>query len=281
MPELPEVETIRRMLNEVLIGKKVKDVIILEQKQFYVDSEDIIGKQVTDILRSGKILTIVLGTKDRKYINIHLKMSGQILFTENRKQAHFKNTIPLANSHTLPAKTTRVIVEFTDGSALFFNDMRKFGWFKISDQPEKPKAVDVLSNTFTFEYFQNAIHNTARPIKVVLMDQDRMAGIGNIYANDALFNANINPTKAAKGLTEDEQRRLYRSILDTIKEGIHYKGSSAKDELYVLPDSEKGSYQNYFKVYHRDGDPCRVCGTEIVKITLGGRGTFFCPNCQK
>lgn len=281
MPELPEVETIRRMLDEVLTDKKVKEIIVLEEKQFHGNPKDIIGKTVTDVLRTGKILTIVLGDKDKKYINIHLKMSGQILFTENKNQAKFKNLIPLANSHTLPAKTTRIILEFTNDSALYFNDMRKFGWFKIGDKPEKPKAVDVLSPTFTFAYFQNALHNTARPIKVVLMDQDRMAGIGNIYANDALFNAQINPTKAAKSLSEDEQKKLYRSILDTIKEGIHYKGSSAHDELYVLPDSEKGGYQNHFKVYHRDGDPCRVCGTTIVKIRLGGRGTFFCPSCQK
>lgn len=281
MPELPEVETIRRMLAEQLPGKKIQNVVVLETKQFQGNQADIIGKTVSDILRTGKILTIVLGTKEKTYISIHLKLSGQILFAEKKDHETFKNIIPLANSKKLPARTTRIILQFNDGSSLFFNDMRKFGWMRVSDKPEKPKAVDVLSPIFTFEYFQNAIQNTSRAIKVVLMDQDRMAGIGNIYANDALFNAKINPTRPAKELSVDEQKALYRSILDTIMEGIHYKGSSAKDELYVLPDSEKGSYQNHFKVYHRDGDPCRICGTEIVRIKLGGRGTFFCPNCQK
>ena len=279
MPELPEVESIRMYLEDHIIGKEIKRVEILEEKMFVGDASQMVNRKVTGVQRSGKVLTIKIGAD--LYASIHLKLSGQILYSPNKDKAVFKNTIPRADTNTMPGKTTRIILHFKDNSALYFNDMRKFGWMKLGNLPENAKGIDILSRDFTFEYFDTAISNTGRPIKVVLMDQEKMAGIGNIYANDSLYTAMINPAKKAKELTHDEKKLLYRSIMDTIKEGLHYKGSSAHDELYMLPDSEKGSYQNHFKAYHQHGKPCVRCGTIMIRTELGGRGTFFCPKCQK
>ncbi len=279
MPELPEIESIRMYLRQHIVGKTLQKVEIIAPKMFIGDEKLIIHKKVTDVLRSGKIVTIQF--ENNMYASLHLKLSGQILYAFDKNKAVFKNTIPRADSNTMPAKTTKVILYFSDNSALYFNDMRMFGWMKVSNKPEVIKGIDVLSTDFTFDYFEKVLSKTSRAIKIILMDQDKIGGIGNIYANDALFTAKIHPARKANELTHDEAKTLYRSILDTIKDGLHYKGSSAKDELYVLPDGEKGAYQHHFKAYHKHGTACVNCGTIMERIELGGRGTFFCPTCQK
>jgi formamidopyrimidine-DNA glycosylase len=279
MPELPEVESIRMYLEQHIVNKTLKSVEILEKKMFHGDETKIIGKKISSVLRSGKVLTIKF--ENNLYASIHLKLSGQILYSPDKNNSLFKNPIPRADTNKMPGKTTRIILYFDDDSALYFNDMRKFGWLKLGEKPENAKGVDILARDFTFDYFDKAISKTARPIKVVLMDQEKIAGIGNIYANDSLYVARIHPARKSDSLTIDEKKVLYRSILDTIKEGLYYKGSSAKDELYLMPDGEKGTYQNHFKAYHQHGKPCVRCGSIMKRIELGGRGTFFCPHCQK
>jgi formamidopyrimidine-DNA glycosylase len=145
---------------------------------------------------------------------------------------------------------------------------------------EETKAVDVLSPSFTLEYFKKCIRGSKKPIKPLLLEQNKITGIGNIYDNDCLWEARIHPARKANSLTEAELERLYEAIKKTINEGIQYKGSSAKDEMYVLPNSEKGSYQDHFKTYHQNGKPCPRDGAIIKRIELAGRGTFFCPQCQ-
>ena len=279
MPELPEVESIRMYLDQHVVGKTLKDIEIREKKMFFGDPKKIICKKIVAVLRGGKVLTIQF--ENKLYLSSHLKLSGQILYSPDKDKAIFKNTIPRANTNKMPGKTTRIILNFDDNSVIYFNDLRKFGWMKLNSKPEYAKGVDVLSKDFTFKYFEKAIAKTGRPIKVILMDQERIAGIGNIYANDALWGAKIHPARKSNSLTLQEKKILYRSILDTIKDGLKYKGSSAHDELYLLPDSSKGSYQNHFKAYHQHGKPCKRCGTPIQRMKLGGRGTFFCPKCQK
>ena len=279
MPELPEVESIRMYLDAHIVGKTLNEVEIREKKMFFGDPKKIIGKKIVAVLRSGKVLTIQF--ENKLYLSSHLKLSGQILYSQDKDKSIFKKTIPRANTNKMPGKTTRIILNFNDNSVLYFNDLRKFGWMKLNSKPEHPKGVDVLSKDFTFKYFESASAKTGRPIKVVLMDQERIAGVGNIYANDALWQAKIHPARKTNSLTTDEKKTLYRSILDTIKDGLKYKGSSAHDELYIMPDSSKGSYQNHFKAYHQHGTPCKRCRTIMMRMKLGGRGTFFCPNCQK
>lgn len=261
MPELPEVETIRVYLENRLIGKSIASVEIFEPRQFMGSPDDIIGQSITHLQRVGKVLS--LGLSNNKFINIHLKMSGQLLLSPDLSK----------NSHS------RILIHFKDGSCLLFRDFRKFGWVKITEKPENSTLIDVLSRYFSLPYLQEIVRTTT-PIKVLLMDQTKLAGIGNIYANDALFEAQIDPHRKSSSLSSDEIKKLYTAIKKVINEGIKYKGSSATQN-YRLPDNSKGSYQHHFRVYKRDKLPCRICGTKIIRVIQAGRSTFYCPNCQK
>ena len=288
MPELPEVETIKRQLTPNVLGKTISDVEILSPKNFIGKKKDILNKKIISVDRYGKVLVLKLDVRvgrDRplqyNYLNFHLKLSGQILFSKNVNQAVFKNTIPFTGGNKMPANTTRVIIKFKDDSGLFFNDLRKFGWIKISDQPLKPKGIDVLDKKFTLKFLTDLTDSTKRLIKPFLMDQDLITGIGNIYANDSLFLAKIHPQRLSNSLTEKEINLLYRSIKKTINEGIKDLGSSGADEAFILPDGSRGNHQRNFLVYQRENQFCLVCKTIIKRVKHNGRSSFFCPNCQK
>ena len=283
MPELPEVETIRLQLKSKIIGKIIKSVEILEKKQFIGKKEDVIGRKIVDIERCGKVLIFKLYKLDKhyNYLNIHLKLTGQILYSENLKNPVFKEIIPFTKTNKMPAKTTRIILTFTDGSGLFFNDMRKFGWFKVTEKPEKPRGTDVLSKEFTVEKLIQLVSINSRPIKVLLMDQEKITGIGNIYANEALFLAKIHPLRKSSLLSRLEITKLYKMIKKVIEQGLKYGGSSGADEAYVQINGRRGQYQRHFLVYQRENQPCPVCQTPIKRIKQGGRSSFFCPKCQK
>ena len=278
MPELPEVETIKRNLEPNIIGKIIFDIKILSPKNFSGDKKNALGKKIISIERFGKVLVIELNNK--KYLNIHFKLSGQMLFAKNINKAVYENPIPFTKGNIMPANTTRIIIEFKDKSGLFFNDLRKFGWIKLTNKPEKPKGVDVLSKDFTFEFLKKILPSK-RPVKVALMDQDKITGIGNIYANDSLFLAKIHPQRLANSLTDDEIKKLHQAILQEIKTGIKDQGSSGADEAFILPDGSKGKHQRHFLVYQREGEPCLNCKTIIKRVKHHGRSSFFCPRCQK
>lgn len=279
MPELPEVETIKRTLKPNIVGKIIKEIVVLEKKQLIGKTEKVVGQKIDGIERFGKVLVIELNNK--KYLNIHFKLSGQLLYSKNVDRAVFKNIIPFTRGKVMPANTTRIIVKFKDGSGMFFNDLRKFGWIKITDKPEKPKGTDVLSKDFTVKYLTDILRSTRRPIKVALMDQDKITGIGNIYANDSLFLSKIHPQRQANSINDQEVDLLYRSIKKTINEGIVDQGSSGADEAFILPDGSKGRHQRHFLVYQREGEPCLKCKTIIKRVKHNGRSSFFCPKCQK
>ncbi len=287
MPELPEVETIKRQLKPNVIGKIISDVEILSPKNFIGNKEDVLNHKIVSVERYGKVLVLKLTRvgHDRplqdNFLNIHFKLSGQILFSKNVDHAVFKNIIPFTGGKTMPANTTRVIIKFTDESGLFFNDLRKFGWIKISEQPLKPKGIDVLDKKFTLKLLTNLTNSTKRPIKPFLMDQDLITGIGNIYANDSLFLAKIHPQRLANSLTDKEIKLLHKSILKTIKEGVVDCGSSGADEAFILPDGSRGNHQRNFLVYQREGEPCLNCKTIIKRVKHNGRSSFYCPNCQR
>lgn len=279
MPELPEVESIKRQLEPDLIGKTIVETKIISPKNFVGDPNKVIEKKIISVDRYGKVLVICL--TGQIFLNIHFKLSGQMLFSKNVNKAHFKNIIPFTGGKTMPANTTRVIIKFSDGSGIFFNDLRKFGWIKVSDQPLKPKGIDVLDKKFTPKLLTSLTNPTKKPIKVLLMDQDLITGIGNIYANDSLYLAKIHPQRLSNSLTEKEIDLLYKAIKKTIAEGLKDLGSSGADEAFILPDGSRGGHQRNFLVYQREGKPCLKCKTIIKRVKHNGRSSFYCPNCQE
>lgn len=268
MPELPEVETIRIQLEKFLTGREIIGVEVRNRKILADGEKDLLGGKIIGIRRFGKVIVIDF---DNGYSAlIHLKLTGQLVF----------------QGPNLPGKHTHVIFDLDGGKKLYFNDLRKFGWVKVvkSDEVQKTSFIGKLGpepfKDLTLEKFKEILSKTSRPIKIILMDQEKISGIGNIYANEALWLAGIDPTKESKKLRTKEQEKLYEAILEVLKKGIKYGGAS--DQAYIQPSGEEGKYQEHFLVYGREGQVCDKCKkAKITKIKLGGRGTYFCPNCQK
>lgn len=236
----------------------------------------------------------------------HLKMSGQVIFIGNSQKAQ-GNSPADTNAYSLnptasrfvgghptkdmllemPNKHTRVIFEFADGSHLYFNDQRKFGWIRISNKTQvtsdkffKKLGPEPLGKSFTREVLKiNLLVHKKTSVKVALLDQTVIAGVGNIYACEALFLAKINPKVKVTDLSDVQIKNLHKAIIQALSDGIKYGGSTRTH--FVDSDGKKGLFLDYANVYNRAGKPCKVCGTKIEKIKLGGRGTFFCPQCQK
>ena len=270
MPELPEVETIRLQLQKFLVGRKILDIKILSAKSFVGDTKKILDTRILDIRRFGKVTVIDL---DNGYsLLIHLKLTGQLLIDG------------------IIGPYTRVVIGFDTNLKLIFNDLRIFGWIRVvkSDQILSDKSVGKLGpepfRDLTLDLFKKILAKTSRPIKIVLMDQEKISGVGNIYANDALWLARVNPRMPAKQLDSEAAKQLYNAILKVLKAGLKYRGAS--DQHYLKPDGTKGEYQKHFLIYGRAGEPClkpacRQAGVKIIRIAVGGRGTFYCPVCQK
>ncbi len=288
MPELPEVETVKRLLEQKITGHTITKLEILTTKSFIGDPCDVIGHKITHFTRLGKQLSIHLS--NHKILLVHLKMTGQLIFIPNTKN----NKEVLAMGHPtkdmfttkFPNKSTRLIFTFTKGSILYFNDQRKFGWVRVLSREELVESqskvgVDILDPRYTLKYFTAQLKTTSRPIKVALLDQNKFAGLGNIYANDALFIAKVDPRTPAKVLTSRQYKILHQATIDLINESIAHGGSTAKDNLYLHPDGTIGTHQYHFRVYQRQKEPCLICGQPILRLNLGGRGTFYCSHCQK
>jgi len=277
MPELPEVETIRNQLETKIIGKKIKTIDIRLAKIIVGSSpkkfsQVVKGSRIKSIDRRAKILIINLF--NNYSLAIHLKLSGQIIY-----QPEIFNL--KSNKHT------HLIYYFTDGSVLLHNDVRQFGWVKLFKTSELEKyfqkekfGPEPLNETFTSEIFQKLLLAKPRQkIKPLLMDQKFIAGIGNIYAQEACFCAKILPTRIVKSLKKYEIKDLYSCLIKILKKAIVCHGSSIDD--YLDARGEKGSYACYLKVYDRLGKKCYRCSGIIKKIVLAGRGTYFCSKCQK
>ena len=271
MPELPEVETIRRGLSEVIINKRIIDFKRFDQKVVRFRPEQIKGLKIDDVKRRAKIL--IFNLSGRHTLLIHLKLTGQLIW----RQA---SEIQESN------KFTRAIFYFDDHSSLIFNDMRRFGYLKLYDQkiidnlPELSKlGPEPFSKDFNLDYLLNKSKQfSKRKIKQFIMDQEIISGVGNIYADEALFDAKILPTRLASGLKLPEWNQLQQSIIKVLNLGLHYGGSS--NDSYVNAFGQKGEMDQHVAVYRRTGKPCVKCGGKIKRISLGGRGTHFCPVCQ-
>lgn len=277
MPELPEVETIRTQLADKLIGRKIVGVEVRLPKIWEGNKDDVVGQKIKDVRRRAKIIIIELD--NGKNIVVHLKMTGQLIYDDGKG---FTTPIPFAGT-SLPAKTTHVILKLDKGT-LFFNDMRQFGWMKVVDKGQLDKidgkhGPDALGSDFTPEYLGKICGNWGRPIKLLLMEQSKIAGIGNIYANEALWKAGISPMKRGREVTKIKE--LHDAIRKVLEMGVKYGGSSAADEAFVNAAGKPGKMQEHFVVYQKQKTKCPRCGGTITVSRIGGRGTFFCPKCQK
>ena len=283
MPELPEVETIRLGLSKYLVGHRILNVEVKLLRIFTGDKKNLINAKVISVERFGKGLVINL---DNKYsIAIHIKLTGQLIyndlaFVRNRNVHLSKDKVG-----TLPNKFTHIIFTLDKDASLYYNDIRQFGWIKIiktSDLKTLSFFKDLGPEPFkdlTLEKFEEIISKSASPVKVIIMDQKRIGGVGNIYANDALFLSGIDPRRKAKELSKTEVKSLYEAILTVLKSGLKYGGAS--ELTFVNALGEEGGYQNHFLVYGKQGKPCSKDGVIIKKIFLGGRGTYFCSKHQK
>jgi len=304
MPELPEIETIKRGLQKSIIGKKIVDVQVLREKNFKGDKKKVIGKYVVGIKRRAKYLIIGLNKRRLKSANTnslaaakfisrcdlfliaHMKMTGQLIVNGQWSMVNSqKDKKSPYDIDKLPNKYTRVIIEFKDGTRLFFNNLRAFGWIKIALRSRLEALCsrlgpEPLSEDFTTGYLKKQFSKTRRAVKKVLMDQKVIAGIGNIYANEVLFCAGIDPRRRGKDVEKSDIKKLKKCIIDILKKAIDEKGSTASDDAFRGPGGERGKMQDYLKVYASEGEKCPKCGGEIKKIKIGGRGTFFCPKCQ-
>lgn len=289
MPELPEVETVRIGLQEFLTGQSVKSVDCDWPKSLPVEravvESKLIGAKIESVDRRGKLIIIPLSSGYSMLI--HLKMTGQLVYRPNTGKGFGGGHPNDSLIDKLPDKSTRVVIKLTNGT-LFFNDQRKFGWVKLEPTKDLEKnnafllklGPEPLEDSYSFDEFKTAIRRRSKTsIKAAILDQAVLAGVGNIYADEALFAARIHPATKVGQVSTIKLKRLYNAIREVMKLSISLGGSS--DRNYVDAKGNKGSYLKFAKVFRREGQTCPICGTEIVKIRVAGRGTHICPRCQR
>jgi len=279
MPELPEVETVRLGLQKYLKGHRFLDAEILFKGIFEGDPKQIIGAKVIDIRRFGKGLVIDLDNK--KSLAIHIKLTGQIIYRDRKTE---KIPVSPDKVKTLPNNATRIIFKLDKDAILYFNDLRKFAWIRVVDTDkigEMPFFKNMGPEPFkdlTQGKFEEIISKSKVKIKPLIMDQAKIGGIGNIYANDALFLSGIDPRRVANTLTSNETKKLYKAVLKVMEKSMKYGGASELNFVNVM--GQEGGYQMHSLVYGKKGKECPNKNGKIEKIFLGGRGTFFCEVCQ-
>ncbi|MBI2018141.1 bifunctional DNA-formamidopyrimidine glycosylase/DNA-(apurinic or apyrimidinic site) lyase [Candidatus Daviesbacteria bacterium] len=295
MPELPEVETIKNGLQKRIIGLKIIKIQILSSKSFIGNPNLVQGKKVFNVWRKAKYLGIDLGgISDIDYrisLLFHLKMTGQLVWkgeSGKGKGGRFIGGHPTEDMvGPLPNNHTRVIFSFSDGSHLYFNDQRRFGWVRVIDNGQltidkslNSLGPEPLAKDFTWAVLKNnLLKHQSMPVKVAIMDQSVVSGVGNIYANEGCFDAGIDPRTKVSQLSDEQIKKLHHGIVQSLNDGIKHGGSTKAH--FVDAEGHKGYFLDYAYVYGRDRHKCKVCKTNIRKIQLGNRGTYFCPKCQK
>ena len=281
MPELPEVETIKRGLSRFIVKGKIKKTTILCEKSFQGESEEITGALVVNIRRFGKALIIDLD--NGKSLMIHLRMTGQLIYDGKERYAAGHPSENFVAE--LPNKQTRVIFELQNGT-LYFNDQRKFGFIKIiktkevENDPFIKKLAKEPWQIEPEELYKKLKRHQKSPIKAVILDQTIIAGLGNIYADETLFMSQIHPKTKAGKITKKQAEEIIKNAKKVMEKSIESGGSTLKD--YKKADGERGDYLDKFaQVFNRQGQKCPRCGKIIEKIRVAGRGTHICPNCQK
>lgn len=278
MPELPEVETIRLVLSDVLPGKRINKVHLHETRMLRGQPQSefksrLKGRRITRLDRRGKFLLIRL---DSGSLLVHLGMSGQVILSSTSPDED-------KNLHSLPDKHTHMILELDSKSKVYFRDPRMFGRFGLIDESEERSLFanlgpEPLSPQFTSHFLHSKLKGRKASIKSLLMNQSTVAGLGNIYADETLFRAGLLPHKAGGKLTLKEARSLHRAIRRVVKEAVVQGGTSISD--FLDPKHRRGTFQLVLKVYGREGQPCLRCGEVIHKEIVAQRGTHWCPRCQ-
>lgn len=288
MPELPEVETVRRQLQSRIAGKKIKEVKVRKARMLQSSSrkfhEAVTGAKINAVKRRGKM--VIIDIAGPFAIGIHLKMTGQLVFAP-KKGKMVAGGHPIVHHQDLPNKYSHVIFKFTDGTALYFNDVRQFGWVKLfTDEELKGKlaefGVEPLSKAFTWKLFKElADRYKSRTVKKFLMDQKTIAGIGNIYADEIAFYAKVKPMRPVSSLTDKELRSLYSGTKSILALAVRNKGTTTSD--FVTVAGEGGYHGNFLKVYGREGEKCKRpgCKGKIQKGRHAQRGTHYCAQCQR
>ena len=262
MPELPEVETVIRTLRPLIVGRRIlnsefRQLRILRGSP-HETMEGLVGRKVTGIDRYGKFIAIRL---DRGYLVVHLGMTGKLLVNA-------------------PATKWTHAVFTLDKGVLHFDDQRQFGRVEYGlELPDRVNALGPEPLEVSFAEFATAVKARRSPVKAVLLNQAVVRGVGNIYADEALFRAGVRPTRAASSLTRDRLKRIYDAMREVLQEAIDQRGSSVSN--YVDAEGRKGSFQAAHRVYRRTGEPCVNCGGPIKRILVAQRGTHYCPKCQK
>lgn len=281
MPELPEVETLRKGLEKYLVGHKIESVDVRLKRLLTGDVENVIGAKVVDVKRFGKGLVIDLNNDYS--LAIHIKLTGQLVYRGVDTPKHIN--VDKERVGELPNRWSHIIFHLDKHATLYYNDIRQFGWIKIVPIDDvknlpffKELGPDILNNV-TIEQFSNILSKVKTAIKPLLLDQKKFSGIGNIYANDSLYLAKINPKRPANSLSSEEVKALYDAIITVLKKGLEEGGASELTFVNVL--GEAGNYQNHSLIYGHQGEKCKRDGTNIQKFVLAGRGTYICPHCQK
>jgi formamidopyrimidine-DNA glycosylase len=275
VPELPEVETVRRRLEPALVGRRFVDVEIRDPRlvrplEPAEVAAELSGERVAALDRRGKYL--IVRFESGRSLLIHLRMTGSF--------RHAPRDSLDGDPHT------RAVVRLEDGSDVVYRDVRRFGTWLLLEPPEldpylaERLGAEPLERTFTPKRLAAALAGRRAPLKAALLDQRTLAGLGNIYVDEALWRARLHPLVPAGEVTDEAHlRALTRAIKDALRAGIARQGATLRD--YAQPDGSRGRMQTEFKVYGRDGEPCDRCGTPIEKIRVAGRGTWFCPVCQR
>ncbi|MGI6225538.1 MAG: DNA-formamidopyrimidine glycosylase [Peptococcales bacterium] len=276
MPELPEVETVRRTLEPKLLGKKIIDVEVNLPKLIKIPAGDaqafrsiLMGQKFLETRRRGKYLLFVL---DNDYVLVvHLRMTGRLLYVNKEEPV---------------VKHTHLFFFLDDGNELRFHDTRQFGLIYLVPKGSlhlinglKTLGPEPLSDDFTFACFEESLKGKKQRVKAFLLDQRCVAGIGNIYADEILFQAGIHPDETVDNLTQNDKNSLWIAIKDRLQKGVEHRGTSIKD--YVDGFGNTGTFQHELRVYGKAGQPCFKCGALIERIKVAGRTTAYCPQCQK
>lgn len=287
MPELPEVETVRLQLRHKIIGKKIESVEVFHNKSVNHDEnieDKLKGKTISDIDRVGKLMIFSFENDSDLFLLAHLKMTGQFFYTDTDGDIVGGGHSIKKADIDLPMKHTRVGFHFTDHTSLYFNDMRLFGYIKVANKKETEAAKnrfgpEPIDPEFDVDWFANKLKKRKTPIKAALLDQTFIAGLGNIYVDEALWRAKVKPTRRADKVTKKEAAALAAASRDVMNQSIKVGGTTFQH--FKNTEGEKGNFTQYLKIFGQQGKTCERCGEIVKKIRVAGRGTHYCPNCQK